>query len=245
MNRTLHDVSDTELPADLAHVAFGAGLVLLHTGVANHLQIRDLREVGQDLVLNAIGKVGVVLVFAQAGERQDGDGFLIARPRCSVSSRVATEEEQPCRDRGANNDDVNPSPIGQPRRSRHGVGFCRAFDAFGSDLKRPGENERKGKANDNQQNHQPDDPGRNVEDREDLRDSLSQGPAGDDVSDSNFVNVAPFQFGKEVVDLHFEVARNCAAGTTFSANASKRGSPRSGVSSGSTRIGPMLKPSRS
>jgi hypothetical protein len=69
LDGTFHDVSDPELPTDLPHVAFGAGLVLLHTGVANHLQIRDLAEIGQDLVLNAIGEVSVVLVFAQASER--------------------------------------------------------------------------------------------------------------------------------------------------------------------------------
>ena len=42
LHRTFHDVSDTELLADLAHVAFGPGLVLTHAGVADHLQIGDL-----------------------------------------------------------------------------------------------------------------------------------------------------------------------------------------------------------
>jgi len=46
-------------------LAFGARLVLAHTGVADHLQIGDLREVSKDLVLDSIGEVGVVLVFAQ------------------------------------------------------------------------------------------------------------------------------------------------------------------------------------
>ena len=64
LDRTFHDVSDTELLADLAHVAFGPGLVLPHAGVADHLQIRDLGEIGQDLVLNAIGEVGVLFVGA-------------------------------------------------------------------------------------------------------------------------------------------------------------------------------------
>ena len=50
---------------------------------------------------------------------------------------------------------------------------------------------------------------------------------------------------EEIFNLHFDDARNSRAGTIFSASASKRGSPRSGVRSGSTRIGPMLKPSRS
>src|SRR5262249_41673591 len=44
---TFYDVSDTELAADLAHVAFGAGLVLTHTRVADHLQIGNLRKIRQ------------------------------------------------------------------------------------------------------------------------------------------------------------------------------------------------------
>ena len=36
LHRTFHDVSDAELPADLAHVAFGAGLGWADTGVADH-----------------------------------------------------------------------------------------------------------------------------------------------------------------------------------------------------------------
>ena len=78
-HRTFHDVSDAELPADFAHVAFGARLVLAHTGVADHLQVRKLREIGEDLVLHAVGEVGVAFVFAQVPEWQHGDRFPVAR----------------------------------------------------------------------------------------------------------------------------------------------------------------------
>ena len=36
LNRAFHDVSDAELLPNFAHVAFGPGLVLAHTGVADH-----------------------------------------------------------------------------------------------------------------------------------------------------------------------------------------------------------------
>ena len=62
--RAFHDVNDAELSADFAHVALSACLVLAHAGVADNLQIRDLREIGQNLVLDAIGEIGVVLVVA-------------------------------------------------------------------------------------------------------------------------------------------------------------------------------------
>src|SRR5262249_43023920 len=73
LNRAFHDVSDAELLADFAQVAFGAGLVLAHAGVTDHFQIRNFGQIGQDLVLHAVGKIGVVPIVAQRRERQDGD----------------------------------------------------------------------------------------------------------------------------------------------------------------------------
>src|SRR5207302_10520562 len=43
---------------------------------------------------------------------------------------------------------------------------------------------------------------RNVEHRKDLRDPLGERPAGDNVSDRDFVNITPLQLGEEILDLH-------------------------------------------
>ena len=125
------------------------------------------------------------------------------------------------------------------------VGNFRAFDSFRSALEEPGEDNGNGKAKDDEKNNRADRPVRNVENRKYLRDSLRKRPAGDGIGHRYLVDIAPLQFSEEVAALHFEDARNSRVGTIFSASASKRGSPRSGVRSGSTRIGPMLKPSRS
>ena len=89
------------------------------------------------------------------------------------------------------------------------IGIFRPLEAFGRQFKCPGENERDRKTDDNQQNDQANYPIWNIENRKHLRDSLGEGPAGDDVSDRDFLNVAPLQFGEEVIDLH------CVSRKTF------------------------------
>ena len=59
-----------------------------------------------------------------------------------------------------------------------------------------------GRPDDDKQDNQSDYPVRNVEHRKNLREALGKRPTGDRVRDPNLVNVAPLQFGKEVVDLH-------------------------------------------
>src|SRR6266480_2552406 len=83
------------------------------------------------------------------------------------------------------------------------VGCTSTFDSLRRYLKHPAKNKRNRQTEDDEQNNQSNDPVRNVEDRKNLRDALREGPTRDDVSNADFVNVAPLQLGKEVVDLHW------------------------------------------
>ena len=76
LHAAFHDTRDAELLTDLTQIARGAGLVLHDAGAADHFEIRDLREVGQNLVLHPIGEEGVLFVLAQIFKRQHGDAFL-------------------------------------------------------------------------------------------------------------------------------------------------------------------------
>ena len=67
---------DAELLADLAQIARRAALVLHDARAADHFEIGDLREVGQNLVLHAIGEKGVLFVAAQIFKGKHGDAFL-------------------------------------------------------------------------------------------------------------------------------------------------------------------------
>ena len=65
------------------------------------------------------------------------------------------------------------------------------------------------------------------------------------LGESDLVNVAPLQLCEKIVHFEAVAVFNSRAGTIFSASASKRGSPRSGSSSGSTLINPISEPARS
>ena len=60
-----------DLPAGLRRAA------ILHDRGARHdAQLRDEREVGEDVLLDAVGEKGAVLLLAHVAERKDGEGFL-------------------------------------------------------------------------------------------------------------------------------------------------------------------------
>ena len=81
MDRTFKNVSDTECFADLTEVTLDAVFVLHHRSAADDFEVGHFREVGQDLVLNTIGEVGILFVIAQIGERQNGNAFFRNRRR--------------------------------------------------------------------------------------------------------------------------------------------------------------------
>src|SRR5260370_12519244 len=85
-------------------------------------------------------------------------------------------------------------------RMRFGkIDIFRAFDAFQCYLKRPRDNERDRKTDDDEHDDETNDPIRNIEYRKNLSDALRERPTGDDVGDGDLVNVAPLQLGEEVL----------------------------------------------
>jgi hypothetical protein len=78
---------DTELLADLAHVALGPASVLHYAGAADHFQIGHSRQISQDLALHSIGEIGVLFLFAPVLKRKKRDALLGDRnwnvARCS------------------------------------------------------------------------------------------------------------------------------------------------------------------
>src|SRR3546814_8826484 len=65
----------SQLAADLAQV-LGVRAVLLGGGARDHLEVTDVRQPGQDFVLDTDDEVFVVLVAAQVLERQHGNRFF-------------------------------------------------------------------------------------------------------------------------------------------------------------------------
>src|ERR1700752_1810593 len=71
---------DTKLLSNLAQVAWDSALVLHDTRTADYFQVRNLCQVSQNLILDAICEKGVLLFVAEIIKGQDGDTFL--RRRC-------------------------------------------------------------------------------------------------------------------------------------------------------------------
>ena len=65
-----------QLLSDLAQVARGRLAILHHARAADHFQVGDPGEVGENFILHAIGKISVVLVRTQVLKGQDRDRFL-------------------------------------------------------------------------------------------------------------------------------------------------------------------------
>ena len=65
----LENIGNAEGFADFADVR-GLSPILHHRRARNHFQIADLRQVGKDVVLDAVGEIGVLSFVAQIFERQ-------------------------------------------------------------------------------------------------------------------------------------------------------------------------------
>ena len=68
---SLQHVRHAKRIADLAHISFAA--IFHHAVPADDFEIADLRQLGQNVVLHAIGKRRVFFLVAQIFKRQNGD----------------------------------------------------------------------------------------------------------------------------------------------------------------------------
>ncbi len=64
LHAALEQVGYAKLLCNFAHVSGITAFVEHHARAADHLQIRDLRQVGQDFILHAVGEVSVLFVVA-------------------------------------------------------------------------------------------------------------------------------------------------------------------------------------
>ena len=82
------DILHSQFPGDVAQVTNGArAAVLRDRSAANDLQIADLRQTGQNIVLDSIGEKSVLLVRAQVLQGKNSDRFFRQRRR-GVRSNV-------------------------------------------------------------------------------------------------------------------------------------------------------------
>ena len=82
------------------------------------------------------------------------------------------------------------------------IGRFGALNSLRRDFEHPGQNKRDRQTDNDEQDKQANDPVRNIENRKNLRDSLRQRPARDDVGDRDLVNIAPLKLDKKISRIH-------------------------------------------
>ena len=125
-----------------------------------------------------------------------------------MSCSVAADKEQTDRERCTNQDNINPGDAARSL-SRCIGSFC-AFNAFGRHFKRPRDNQRDRKADDEDENYKAYNPIGDVEKWKNLAGNLHQQPGDNAVRDRNLVNIAPLQLGEERRFLAHRFARSAA-----------------------------------
>ena len=77
LDATFQEIGDAELVRNLGGTLRRVR-VTLRRRTRDHFEIRDLREPGQDLVLDPVCEIGVGFIFTQAFKWQNSDGFFIS-----------------------------------------------------------------------------------------------------------------------------------------------------------------------
>src|SRR6202011_4569099 len=76
LDAAFQDMGHAELSSDLTQIAGANGLVLHDAGPTNHLKICDLGQIGEDLILDAVGKEARLRIRAKIFERQNRNAFF-------------------------------------------------------------------------------------------------------------------------------------------------------------------------
>src|SRR5215471_471917 len=75
LHATLKNIRYAKLLCDLREIA-GFALILLRGSARNYFQVSDASKARQDLLMHAIGKIGLIRVSAEILKRQNSDSIF-------------------------------------------------------------------------------------------------------------------------------------------------------------------------
>ena len=138
---SLEDIGHAQRFADFLDVARSDVAILHHAGAADHGERLDFRQVGQEIVLDAVGEKRVFLVVAVIFEGQNSDAFL---RNIGVALRLAgggeAEKKQKPDRHGKNaDDDEIEFAASLPANRFFGREIIGFHDPLGRDFEGPGE----------------------------------------------------------------------------------------------------------
>ena len=192
---SLENVRHAERLADFQNVPFVGVAVFHHAGAADHLEVLDLGQDRQQIVLNAVGEEGVLLLEAEVLKRKHGDALFPGRSKALPGQDGDDNEER------ADDEKIElPAGAASDRfRGRHLVG---ALEPFGRPLKDPRDDHGHRKTEQEDDNDKANGPIRNVEEGKDLRRDLDQEPGDDAVSRGRAIDIAPPELSEKVARVH-------------------------------------------
>ena len=193
LHASFENVSNAEFARNFGKILRRA-FIMCRRSARDYSEPADLRECGDDFVLDTLGEEGVFFVRTQILERQNGHGFIIRSGRRDGREFMLLgkmKRQQPsCDHRGENNYRAKPVPrFTLDRFVRPNI--FHSLDAFRGQLERPCQNQSDGKANHDDEHNEPHRPIWNLEEWKDLCRDLNEQPRDDGVRDGDLVNIAP------------------------------------------------------
>ena len=164
-------------------------------GPRDHLQIADLGEVGQDVILNPIGEIGIRGVGAEIREGQNRDRFF------QLPGSGAGKDEIPHQRRNDQTSDGQRNNVSAPAGEGGWTNILRSrlrcdLDPIRTDVEGPRQDERDWEPGQNKDDDEP----RRPKDGEDRRGNLNYEPACHAIARRHAIDLASPQFAKKSIE---------------------------------------------
>ena len=200
-NTPLEHVSNSQSLGDLGQVLLRRAPVRHYRCPADHPEVVNFCEAGQNVILNSIGKKGVRLVVAEVFERKHRNALFRCTPAHFAGPEPLIEEKGNHADEHADDQRVE-FLAGALLVGFCGPGVFRALDAFGSKFVGPGENRGDREPKREENDDEPDAPSRDFQDWKDRSRDLNDEPRDDGIGDGDSIDIAPPKLFKKVIRVH-------------------------------------------
>ena len=202
LHRSLEQIGDAELLADFLPVTGLVVLVLPDTGAPDDFQVGDFRQVGEDLVLHAVGEERIILFRAQVFERQNRDALfrnLVVR-QAGIAPRMP-EPVGADGEHGYRRPDAGERPDLTWRCNVQAADIRSALNAGTCDVEGPGKNECERKAGRDQDNKDLLRPRWRVKDRQNRAADLHQTGSNHAIGKGHPIDPPLFEFAKKTAHV--------------------------------------------
>src|SRR5947208_3193370 len=192
LHRPLEDSGNTELLRDGLQVTRLA-LILGRRGSRNDFEVPNRRQFRENLILYALGEIGVFFFSAEILEWQHRDRFVDFARRGQRQEKKSRSD----RDYYAGNDQESNITAAMPSRSCRG-----GLNSLRRHVVSPGEDQCDGKTDQQKHNDETQRPVRQFPCRKNRRSNLNDESRSDDIGRRNAINFPPLQLVEQTAHKH-------------------------------------------